>query len=169
VQYTKRMLQMRARAWALRDVFTDVLKGLSMAEEAMDTPPAMFMGSADVVGAPPPAEPPAYPEADFDKNLPSWRKAIESKKKTADDVIATVETKGRLTDAQKARIRGEQPATSKGEAQDVQPKVTYAVLADRLQKCEDRDAGAVVLDEGRGLPQDQRDDLARIFNEKFGE
>lgn len=33
-QYTKRMLQMRARSWALRDGFTDVLRGLISAEEA---------------------------------------------------------------------------------------------------------------------------------------
>jgi len=32
----KRMKQMRARAFALRDVFTDILKGIAMAEEAMD-------------------------------------------------------------------------------------------------------------------------------------
>ena len=36
-QYPKRMLQMRARGFALRDAFTDVLKGLSMSrEEALD-------------------------------------------------------------------------------------------------------------------------------------
>ena len=35
-QYPKRMLQMRARAFALRDTFPDVLKGLSAAEETMD-------------------------------------------------------------------------------------------------------------------------------------
>lgn len=34
--YPKRMLQMRARGFALRDTFPDVLKGLSMAEEARD-------------------------------------------------------------------------------------------------------------------------------------
>jgi hypothetical protein len=37
--YPKRMLQMRARGYALRDKFPDVLKGLSLAEEAMDIPP----------------------------------------------------------------------------------------------------------------------------------
>lgn len=36
-QYTKRMLQLRARAFAIRDKFADVLKGLVAAEEAMDT------------------------------------------------------------------------------------------------------------------------------------
>lgn len=38
-QYPKRMLQMRARGFALRDAFPDVLMGLSIAEEAMDIPP----------------------------------------------------------------------------------------------------------------------------------
>lgn len=35
-QYTKRMLQLRARGFALRDKFADVLKGLVAAEEALD-------------------------------------------------------------------------------------------------------------------------------------
>jgi len=35
-QYPKRMLQMRARGFALRDAFPDVLKGLVTAEEAQD-------------------------------------------------------------------------------------------------------------------------------------
>jgi hypothetical protein len=37
-QYPKRMLQMRARGFALRDAFPDVLKGLITAEEAEDYP-----------------------------------------------------------------------------------------------------------------------------------
>jgi hypothetical protein len=39
-QYPKRMLQMRARGFALRDAFPDVLKGLVTAEEAQDYPAA---------------------------------------------------------------------------------------------------------------------------------
>lgn len=52
-QYPKRMLQMRARAWALRDVFPDVLRGVAMAEEAQDQPAEKHMGTAEQV--PPPA------------------------------------------------------------------------------------------------------------------
>lgn len=37
-QYPKRMLKMRARGFALRDAFPDVLKGLITAEEAQDYP-----------------------------------------------------------------------------------------------------------------------------------
>jgi len=36
--YPKRMLQMRARGFALRDAFADVLMGLTLAEEAQDIP-----------------------------------------------------------------------------------------------------------------------------------
>jgi hypothetical protein len=36
--YPQRMRQMRARSWALRDGFADVLKGLHIAEEAQDIP-----------------------------------------------------------------------------------------------------------------------------------
>ena len=39
-QYPKRMLQMRARSWALRDAFPDVLKGIYCAEEVIDIPPS---------------------------------------------------------------------------------------------------------------------------------
>jgi len=37
--YPPRMLVMRARSWALRDKFTDVLRGLSIAEEIRDIEP----------------------------------------------------------------------------------------------------------------------------------
>lgn len=37
-QYPKRMLQVRARGFALRDAFPDVLRGIHIAEEARDTP-----------------------------------------------------------------------------------------------------------------------------------
>jgi hypothetical protein len=37
--YPDRMLQMRARGFGLRDKFADALRGLSIAEEAMDIPP----------------------------------------------------------------------------------------------------------------------------------
>lgn len=37
--YPKRMCQMRARGFALRDNYTDLLKGINLAEEARDIPP----------------------------------------------------------------------------------------------------------------------------------
>lgn len=46
-QYPKRMMQMRARAFALRDVFTDVLKGMASADEEQDK--VKDMGKADEI------------------------------------------------------------------------------------------------------------------------
>lgn len=56
-----------------------------------------------------------YTEELFGRNLPAWRKAIADGKKTADDIIAMVQTRGTLTDEQKAAIRAEQkPAAQDG-------------------------------------------------------
>ena len=75
--YPKRMMQMRARGFALRDAFPDVLKGLITAEEAQDYPdqpakditPARPANPLDAL--PPPVEPPTFngtwsPEIDED-------------------------------------------------------------------------------------------------------
>ncbi|TPN03840.1 hypothetical protein FJ973_29805 [Mesorhizobium sp. B2-1-3] len=50
VTYSDRMLKMRARAFALRDGFADVLKGLGIAEEVQDT----LLAEPQVVAPPPP-------------------------------------------------------------------------------------------------------------------
>lgn len=48
-----------------------------------------------------------YPQLDFDKNLPKWLALTESKKKTADEIINMVSTKGQLTEVQIQTIKGE--------------------------------------------------------------
>jgi hypothetical protein len=58
-QYPKRMLAMRARAFALRDGFADVLRGLGIAEEVQDTP----MRDVTPPAPPKPPAPPAPPTA----------------------------------------------------------------------------------------------------------
>ena len=55
--------------------------------------------------SPPPAQ--LYPDTDFKKNLPAWRKAIESGKTTAAAVIAKVQTKAPLSKQQQAQIHGQ--------------------------------------------------------------
>jgi hypothetical protein len=48
-QYPRRMLQLRARGFALRDAFPDVLKGLVTAEEAQDYPASQVTAEPVVV------------------------------------------------------------------------------------------------------------------------
>lgn len=46
--YPNRMLQMRARGFALRDVFTDILRGFEVAEEAVDKEPIQLEPAQEV-------------------------------------------------------------------------------------------------------------------------
>lgn len=105
-QYPKRMRKMRARAFLLRDVYADVLRGLPVTEELMDMPNERYMGAVDEVR---PAERPALPayaQADFTKNLPQWRGIVESGRKSAGDLLAMLSTKATFTEQQKAQILG---------------------------------------------------------------
>lgn len=70
-QYPKRMLQMRARAFALRDGFADVLKGMAIAEEQQDV--------IDVQAEPlpaPPAPPKRLSQKDDVDPIADWEKAL---------------------------------------------------------------------------------------------
>lgn len=48
---------------------------------------------------------PPYSDESFSKNLPTWRGLIESGKKTADQIIATVSSKAVMSEEQEAMIR----------------------------------------------------------------
>jgi hypothetical protein len=61
-KYPDRMLVNRARGFALRDAFPDVLRGLKTAEELIDTPPDAFRG-ATVDARPEPQHQPDHPKA----------------------------------------------------------------------------------------------------------
>lgn len=105
--YPKRMLQMRARGFAIRDVFPDALRGIALAEEVQDIPERELTPSRQP--SPTPAALPNYADDQFEANLPTWRKAIEAGKVSASDVIAKVETKYTLTEEQQQKIRNLEP------------------------------------------------------------
>ncbi|MDO9252572.1 MAG: recombinase RecT [Hydrogenophaga sp.] len=56
-----------------------------------------------------PAGLPEYSEEDFAKNLPAWRKVIESGRRTPEDVIATVASRAQLSADQIRRINNLKP------------------------------------------------------------
>jgi hypothetical protein len=87
-----------------------------------------------------PAAPPVWPDEVFTAKLPSLLKAIAGGKPVA-DVVAWCETKGKLTEAQKAKL---QPA--KAEAGDAAPIFTYAQVATRITNAADADAVAIARD-----------------------
>jgi hypothetical protein len=93
---------------------------------------------------------PPYPDELFAKGLPGWLKAVADKRKTADQIIATLLTKNSLSDAQKAAIRGEQPEQPADSSQDRGALVvTFAQVAaaiDKAAKAKDADALAAAGD-----------------------
>ena len=117
--YPRRMRQMRARAFALRDVFPDVLRGMPVAEELMDTTASgneRFMGQADVVqtsvitqqaqeAAP---QLPLYTDDQTDANLPKWQAAID-KGRAPEDVINLISSKYTMSEQQNARVLSLKP------------------------------------------------------------
>lgn len=60
---------------------------------------------------------PVYSDEDFAKNLPTWRKLIESGRKTAGDIVFTISSKATLTEEQIAMINATvvQPTTIDAE------------------------------------------------------
>lgn len=57
IAYPARMMQMRARAFALRDAFADILKGLRCAEEVIDGGDLVVQPDGSFAAAPPPPRP----------------------------------------------------------------------------------------------------------------
>ncbi len=107
-QYPKRMLQMRARAFALRDVFPDVLRGMPIAEEVMD------MGERDVTPSQPrvQAEPeslPAYADEQLTENLPKWQAAMDAGRTSPGHIIANIRSKYTISPEQIEKIEAMAP------------------------------------------------------------
>lgn len=82
--YPDRMIQNRARGFALRDAFPDVLRGMKTAEELIDTPPEPFPGTTLDAKPEPIVQPPSPPGA-ADK-----AGAAKTPKRTYRDLIETV-------------------------------------------------------------------------------
>ena len=88
------------KKWA-RLYAPDVILGVYSADEFEDAPK---MKDVSPDGGFKQSEPVYYPADQFKNNFEKWKSAIQNGKKTAEEVIATVETKGKLTDEQRKQI-----------------------------------------------------------------
>ena len=111
-----------------------------------------------------PQAPPVWPDDKFNEQFPRWKKAVEAKLKTPADITALAKSKGELTPAQQAQIN----ALTKPAADEI--VMTYAQVADRLNKADDADKLAVagsliqtVADEA------QRKELAELYDRRADE
>lgn len=107
-----------AQAQALRMAFPEATGAGPTAEEMEGK--AIIEGEATQVARVEhkPAELPLYSEADFAENLPKWWGVIESGRKSAEDLIAMLQTKARFTPEQLDEIRN--PPKEEEEAGDAE-------------------------------------------------
>lgn len=93
-----------AEAQALRKAFPEVgsqptadeMEGKALHEESAAAQPSAGARNGALM---------PYPPEQFERNRPAWEAAIQSGKKSADQIIAMVQTKGLLTDQQMQALR----------------------------------------------------------------
>lgn len=105
-QHPKRMLQMRARGFALRNQFADALLGLITAEEANDYPVDTHTDQPTDVKAIESKPLPDYTDEQFQSNFPAWQQAVIDGKTTPERIIGMVSSKYTLTEKQLSMING---------------------------------------------------------------
>ena len=163
-QYPKRMRQMRARAFALRDVFPDVLRGLPVAEEVMDIPTEKHMGMAEVV----PQQQPEWPADKWAAILPKMLQGI-AQGKSVDGALAWLQAKGTITPTQEQELRAAAAQHQQAQA-PAEPAVsaTPAVNADKLAQDMHAATDLDTLYEQAALMDAVTDEGARLrLNEVF--
>jgi hypothetical protein len=152
---------MRARAFALRDVFPDVLRGLPVAEEIMDTPTERHMGHVELVQPDPPKELPAWPDDRWASGLPKWADGIAHGKPIA-DVLAWLGSKARVTPEQEQELRA---AVARLQQQAAEPAANPEQLAQALHDAQDLDRVYELGGLIDTIPDEaQRQRLHEIFN-----
>lgn len=101
-QWPSRMLRHKATIQAGRYAFG--ISGIIDPDEAERFKDTGAIIDATPTKHPEPTPKPIYSDSDFTKNLPSWTDLIESGKKTADQIIKTLESRAILTDTQKNQL-----------------------------------------------------------------
>ena len=111
-QYPKRMLQMRARGFALRDQFADALNGLISAEEARDSEPEpKNMGEAQIV-EPEVPQLPRLSEDQFDELMGKYGEKVTNGEGTAQELIDWLKGKYTVSPEQEDKINQLEPANA---------------------------------------------------------
>lgn len=149
--YPKRMRQMRARAFALRDVFPDVLRGMPVAEELWDTTKTTDMGTAEVVQPTEPAQKPEWDAEKWAQTMPNLVKGL-GRGKTIEAALTWANGVARVTPEQEAELRAaaEKLNPTVIDIQATAPQgMSYAQVADAIHKSTDTDT----LDMARGFIQ----------------
>lgn len=158
--YPKRMYQMRARAFALRDVFPDVLRGVGIAEEVQDIP-VKEMGSVEVVDKATKADEMRakigvqVPETNLLQEILSGIQSAAS----MDELNSFIEKAKNLKDDEKAPVRTafrdkRNELTQPVNADQIMQEIASAKNLDELKK---------VFEKIKFVPQDKQSELCSAY------
>lgn len=137
----QQMGYLQVKNWA-RAFCPGALLGIYSADELEAMPEAMTPAQTVDALVKTPGLPP-YADEDFKKNLPAWSKLVESGKKTAPDLLATLSTKATFSEEQKARILSLKPAAAPTPAPA--PAPASDPFVDEMNQAERAAAGGEVL------------------------
>lgn len=145
-QYPKRMLQMRARSFALRDTFTPELKGIRMAEEERD----ITQEATATSESPPAADQPkrAGTAGRVGGTLARRREQARQQHKAREIYDATAQVQGE-PDASQA------DAGADAETESIGPggEITCAYVCEQINQATTRDEMALAIDLARHVPE----------------
>lgn len=145
-QYKKRMLQMRARGFALRDTFTPELKGIRMAEEERDITPDASTANGTV------DEP-----------------QVQARSGTAGKVgNKLAEKRQRQQQAQKAREVYETTAEEKAEPEE-SGEITADMVCAQINKAVTSDEMAEAIDLARHVPEADKATVNAAYKARIAE
>lgn len=161
--YPLRMLQMRARAWAIRDQFPDVLRGCAVAEEVQDIGQPTQPAEKPVESLHPPTPPEPQPAAETPASgqpapkLTPYEKSLARKgaKKTAKPGPPTVEAE-LVPEHQPAPTSTSGPIEEKPEPTVPPPPVRGSIPTQRAHQ--DADVVPFALDPSPPPPAKRDDD-----------
>ena len=117
--------------------------------EEMGTSTVIDGTTGEVIQKATPAPLPPYPADRFAENLPAWHKVISEGRKTADQLIAFIESKNTMTEEQKTAIRT-QPAAASTPAPEISAPAIKARM-DAAQDLEQLDEAASLIPNLPGL------------------
>lgn len=137
----QQMGYLQVKNWA-RAFCPGALLGIYSADELEAMPEAMTPAQAVDALVKTPSLPP-YADEDFKKNLPAWSKLVESGKKTAPGLLATLQTKATFNEEQKSRILSLKKAEPAAEAPA--PAPASDPFVDEMNQAERAAAGGEAL------------------------
>lgn len=140
-----------AQIVSLKKIYASLRDGMSAAVDWFEGDGVAATGEK----APPPQKT-EWTDADFAKALPGWASLMQSRKKTAAEIVATANNKATLNDGQRQQIEAAAKATAPSEADKLIDAMRAAKDIDTL------DTHASVID---ALPIDEQDNAAAIYQQ----